>query len=1069
MIDRNICPECGAELDDETSGQPCAACLMRIGLDSWTSRPDRGSADTGQSSDITFDPPAAAELSRQLPNLDVLELLGQGGMGAVYKARQIKLDRPVALKIIRPESADDAAFSERFNREARTLARLSHPNIVSVHDFGEVQAPVPAGADKGDHNPLYYFVMEYVDGTNLRQVIQSGNLQAGQALPIIAQICEALQFAHDEGIVHRDIKPENILIDSKGRVKIADFGLAKLAEQSARNFTLTGTHQVMGTPRYMAPEQMEGSRTVDHRADLYSLGVVIYELLTGELPMGQFEPPSKKVSVNALLDDVVMRALAREPERRFQSASELKSSVNAISSLDDAPTPGHGEKSASGNSAGASTIIEREAMATWRWIAGERTSSETDSRPESPVVLMLLLSVMGCLTVLLPWMDVEIQTEGNQATESIVGTGIPVSLLCGFQDEISVSPSDFGYAESTGGRVIRQRQFTVYGFDHWPGITVCVAFALLALLLIALPARHRRKVRWFILMTVLAGLALLHTVLFKAEVNSTIVQIPDVPTQAVPVSWSTDDFPEARPGQTGAKFAVFQESDQAVLPARLSDVEHQLTLRPGYFGSLGLSIVLLVLSASGIRHAAAGGMDPQSQQAARGLTLATVRFQTHRTGSMTERIRFFILGLGYEVVRESADELVYRRGRTLAGLASTDIRGIETTLTVRTSQGTARDVWVSCVWNVRTMGAVVGRREIAFLEAEGQELQSFLSDHHGPATPAGSAGPGGDPPAAAYELMDHHVEPPVVSPLSPIPVSRGRSASTIEAEFSPEEVQMTVAGPSVALLTFGVLGALGCVIAFFVQWIDAPSDFDDVWYLLVAGAVLGSLMALGGWSMRNLQSRGIAVTGAIMALLPSPAMLFTLPFGIWALRVLHQHDVRQGFLWKARRHQVAKAQAVPRFSRKAIVGACLSPLFFIEAAVVTLPVTVVQSGPVEADTNMKPDRAATAVWATVFLALPGLLAPLATTILGFIAISQIRRSDGRLVGLGLAFFDTILFPFLFFDILIFGACWFALQDSHAPRDMVAMFLLITTAILGIVNAAAGWWLWERVCGNASAS
>jgi serine/threonine protein kinase len=183
------------------------------------------------------------------------------------------LDRTVALKILPPEVGSDPAFAERFTREAQALAKLTHPNIVMVFDFGET-------------NGYYYFVMEYVDGINLRQSLQLGHVSAEEALAIIPQICDALQYAHDEGIVHRDIKPENVLLDRRGRVKIADFGLAKLVGATQSGLSLTGTQQVMGTPHYMAPEQMERPATVDHRADIYSLGVVFYELLTGELPLG---------------------------------------------------------------------------------------------------------------------------------------------------------------------------------------------------------------------------------------------------------------------------------------------------------------------------------------------------------------------------------------------------------------------------------------------------------------------------------------------------------------------------------------------------------------------------------------------------------------------------------------------------------------------------------------------------------------------------------------------------------------------------------------------------------------
>ncbi|MBC8469932.1 MAG: protein kinase [Planctomycetes bacterium] len=267
-----------------------------------------------------FMPPRPDELAGQFPHLEIIELLGQGGMGAVYKARQKQLDRLVALKILPPEVEQQAAFAERFTREARSLARLNHPHIVTVFDFGHTA------------EGLYFFVMEFVEGTDLRHVIQSAKLLPKEALAIVPQICEALQFAHDEGIVHRDIKPENILLDKRGRVKIADFGLAKLLDSPATVYTLTQAGQRMGTPHYMAPEQIEHPDQVDHRADIFSLGVVFYEMLTNELPLGRFSPPSQKVEVDVRLDDVVLRTLEKEPDRRYQHASEVGVDVETICS-----------------------------------------------------------------------------------------------------------------------------------------------------------------------------------------------------------------------------------------------------------------------------------------------------------------------------------------------------------------------------------------------------------------------------------------------------------------------------------------------------------------------------------------------------------------------------------------------------------------------------------------------------------------------------------------------------------------------------------------------------------------
>ncbi len=283
--------------------------MMRVGIGSCTN-PATGQPERG------FVPPEIRDLAQLFPQLEVLELIGQGGMGAVYKARQRDLDRLVALKVLPTQAGRDPGFAGRFTREARALARLSHPNIVAVHDFGQVR-------------DLHYFIMEYVDGTNLRQVERSGGLEPKQALAIIPQICEALQFAHDKGVVHRDIKPENILVDREGHVKIADFGLAKILGQR-QDLTLTQEGHMMGTPHYMAPEQVEHPQAVDHRADIYSLGVVFYEMLTGELPLGKFAPPSRKVQIDVRLDEVVLRTLEKEPDRRYQQASQVRTEVETI-------------------------------------------------------------------------------------------------------------------------------------------------------------------------------------------------------------------------------------------------------------------------------------------------------------------------------------------------------------------------------------------------------------------------------------------------------------------------------------------------------------------------------------------------------------------------------------------------------------------------------------------------------------------------------------------------------------------------------------------------------------------
>jgi len=326
MVDNRVCPKCGGELPQDAPAGICPPCLLKAGLGGSDASLPQRRADDENSSRPAFVPPTPEQLAPHFPHLEILELLGSGGMGAVYKARQPNLDRLVAIKVLPPEVGADASFSERFTREARALARLNHQNIVAVHEFGRA-------------DDLYYFVMEYVDGTSLRQLVDAGGLQPAEALSIVPQICDALQFAHDEGIVHRDVKPDNILLDGKGRVKVADFGLAKLLDRVPADVRLTATHQVIGTPHYMAPEQMQGSSEVDHRADIYSLGVVFYEMLTGQLPIGRFAPPSKKVEVDVRLDEVVLRSLHCEPDRRYQHISDVGSAVKSLDRPSDVPLP----------------------------------------------------------------------------------------------------------------------------------------------------------------------------------------------------------------------------------------------------------------------------------------------------------------------------------------------------------------------------------------------------------------------------------------------------------------------------------------------------------------------------------------------------------------------------------------------------------------------------------------------------------------------------------------------------------------------------------------------------------
>lgn len=364
----------------------CPKCVLAAGFETQTA-----TEAAGDGGPTTQPVPDLAELAAHFPHLEIADLVGRGGMGWVYKARQKNLDRVVALKVLPPVEGKDPAFAERFQREARALAQLNHPNIVAIYDFGQA-------------GPYYYFVMEFVEGPNLRQLERSRRLRPEEAFAIVPKICEALQYAHDEGIVHRDIKPENILVDQKGRVKIADFGIAKIVGRK-QDITLTGTQHTLGTPHYMAPEQIEAPNRVDHRADIYALGVVFYEMLTGELPMGRFEPPSKKLQVDVRVDEVVLKSLERNPEKRYQTVGAVKTDVEGITSGIAAANPAVTSPEPSVQRRGASALtlpaelmmliaatalLVSAGVVLWLLLAGEDASANTR---------FTLISMSACLAV----------------------------------------------------------------------------------------------------------------------------------------------------------------------------------------------------------------------------------------------------------------------------------------------------------------------------------------------------------------------------------------------------------------------------------------------------------------------------------------------------------------------------------------------------------------------------------------------------------------------------------------------------------------------------------------------
>jgi len=261
-----------------------------------------------------FSVPSAYELSAKLPKLKGLAFIKQGGMGAVYKATD-RLDRLIAVKVLPPELGEEPEFRKRFHEEAKALARLDHPNIVRIVDYD-------------DCDGLFYFVMEYAEKGNLREKIKkNAGIPYNEAIDIILQVCAGLHFAHEKKVLHRDIKPENILVDAQDQVKIADFGISKLVDPQGTSRFLTDSDRIMGTDGYMAPEQRRAEKDIDCRADIFSLGVVFYELLTGELPEGAFDPPSEKGNSPQWLDDVVRRALRPRRDDRFRDVREMADSI----------------------------------------------------------------------------------------------------------------------------------------------------------------------------------------------------------------------------------------------------------------------------------------------------------------------------------------------------------------------------------------------------------------------------------------------------------------------------------------------------------------------------------------------------------------------------------------------------------------------------------------------------------------------------------------------------------------------------------------------------------------------
>jgi serine/threonine protein kinase len=260
----------------------------------------------------TFLAPEIEHLAPLFPGYEIETLIATGGMGAVYRAVQKSLDRAVAIKILPREFSNDAAFCEGFEAEAKAMARLNHPNLIGVYDFGEIDG-------------MLYIIMEYVPGKSLFHSAHGIAIDPGEVIRLVTGICNGLAHAHENGILHRDIKPSNILLDLNAQPKIGDFGLARPIERKIQE-----GEEIFGTPHYTAPEVVNSPQSVGYRADIFSVGVMLHELLTGRLPADDRRPASAIVHCDPRFDAIIRRCTNVLPEARYSSAAEIAKELSAI-------------------------------------------------------------------------------------------------------------------------------------------------------------------------------------------------------------------------------------------------------------------------------------------------------------------------------------------------------------------------------------------------------------------------------------------------------------------------------------------------------------------------------------------------------------------------------------------------------------------------------------------------------------------------------------------------------------------------------------------------------------------
>jgi tRNA A-37 threonylcarbamoyl transferase component Bud32 len=896
MSDPRRCPQCGAPLPADAQQGLCPKCLLQLGFES-----QAGPASSGNAGPTVYQPrfipPTVEELAARFPQLVILEEIGHGGMGVVYKARQKDLDRVVALKILRPDIEHDPAFAERFVREARALGKLSHPAIVTVYDFGRSDG-------------LFFLVMEYVDGANLRQLERTGKLTPAEALRIVPAICEALQYAHDQGVVHRDIKPENILIDKGGRVKIADFGLAKMVGAGPDAATLTGAWHVMGTPHYMAPEQMQGAHAVDHRADIYSLGVVIYEMLTGELPVGRFPLPSQKVQVDVRLDEVVLRSLEREPGRRYQHASDVKTEIETIS-REAAATP--------------STSMPPAGWYYGLWGTHEPGYADWVRRrlllwlPISLILALVALllgalagnldeplfgMVIGSALVLFPmWLLLRKQEQEErrrpradfEARTVTDDSGREAGLDGPAATQTRAQPAQVGNVQT--GREMTAPALTRHAFGFWsrpqPGYDRRVGWPVMAALAL-----------WVVAVLSLIGLNLAGAPIDSRIITVVLIAgIAGLPVLLIVLTLAY--FVRGRsaaveahagagtPGQSGRSIAA-TDSDRLAAELKIPWIGLLVT------GGLELTGGAVVAALHGLRVIGIGQTElllliGPSLLLGFVTVMTALRLRSMRNYGAAVAgcivcavplsygwwMRISFVALAMLTLRRPEARDAFEGGSALPG----------------TSAGRRRDSG----WTGGTTLLMFALWVICVLLLSGSWAAGATSTSEAAAMLL-YAGLFALPPIILLFLIVRFAMD------NPRPVDRTVPVATRAMSPAPEPATATQA-PGTALIAVGVMEWIACWLSCLLFAIVAlsgdrelPAIFrsrETLQVLLpvvaVLGAALSAIVILAGLKMKRLESRPFAIAGSILAMFVSPGNVIGLPIGLWALYQLTRPEVKAAF------------------------------------------------------------------------------------------------------------------------------------------------------------------------------